>query len=927
MVDKYSDIAQMMDKKVVDDYMSTWSDEKKASYEAMLEQCTTAEEKANVMKQYKYRDAYNYLSSQADLAIMGGQYLDAEGKYVWSEGLDNQISSYDNTIEKANGELAKINYGKKSLFEENQYADLGHLEDVVDKNGRVKDAGVVTKGNNAREGNMDDLAGVYDEAKEKLIAARDEQTSIKDAATADKERCEAARKIENAKLAFSQAMLTGNEEMINASAKIWMQSEIDYYDKYESNNSIDTPEEGARALEINQFKTALGISDNSYTSETQAQTQTQTETQQTEEKTETDASDTTSSSSDTQTEETAETSATETETQTQTETVESTVETADVKAGAEETTEQMSDKPNPYAFEKPPQPQGMPNASYETMCKDMEAAHIKEVNAKVADEIWNEGKWGNGQERIDKLTAAGYDVAGVQAAVNEKIAKINETSAAKTVEAQAITAEKTETQTSVKSDSPETKTWTDDKGNKITDTYIGDKKLRTMECTDGKTWDIVYGEDGKRDAATCKDPKTGKVTNITYNEEGYKDVVQVSIDGKPVKDIKYDGTADERKVIEAKFDTKNDIIQEIKYDKDGKVISEEIIDPTDRPGMDGQAWDEEDGSASSQTWEEANATSGQTWEEATGKTKESDAKVEKDDEKNIITKSWTDEKGNKITEVYPNIYKDIDEPLAARYVESPTGEKWETMFDGNGDKTSERYTDPETDTSKLTRWQNGNLKSVETFDKNGKAISGTIYDGTPDKKKRYEYKIEDNTYKRTDYDASGKKSRYTEAEVGEDGHLGDITKEVKFDKDGKPIKNSRRELNPEKKEQPPLKKKKKTKGVNSYLEEGEVDEFDATVDVPAFDPTVDVPAFDPKVDVPAFDPKVDEPKFDPKVNEPTFDDKIDEPAFDPTVDEGTTKKETKKKAKSSRFDTAASMADDIGGKGKNTDYGMGPDAD
>lgn len=753
MASNMSPVAQMMDKKVVDDYMSTWSDEKKASYEAMLEQCTTAEEKANVMKQYKYRDAYNYLSSQADLAIMGGEYLDAEGKYVWSEGLDNKISGCNNTIEKANGELDKINYGKKSLFEKNDYADLGHLEDVVDKNGKVKEVGVATKAEHAREDNMDDLADVYDEAKEKLIAARDEQTSIKDAATAEMEKYEAARKIENAKLAFSQAMLTGNEDMINESAKIWMQSEIDYYDKYESNNSIDTPEEGARALEINQFKTALGISVGSYAAETQAQTQ--TETQKPEETTETDASDTTSSSTDEQKEETAETSATGTETQTQTETVESTVETPEVKAGAEETTEQMSDKPNPYAFEKPPQPEGMPYSSYETMCKDMEAAHIKEVNAKVADEIWNEGKWGNGQERIDKLTAAGYDVAGVQAAVNEKIAKINETSAAKTAEAQTITAEKTETQASVESDSPETKTWTDDKGNKITDKYIGDKKFRTMECTDGKTWNIVYGEDGKRDAATCRDPKTGKTTNITYNEEGYKDVVQVNIDGKPVRDIKCDGTADERKVAEAKIDTKNHTIQELKYDEDGKVISEEIIDTTDRPGMEGQTWDEQEG-----------AVVGQTWEEATAQDSEAET-------------------------------------------EASTGE--------------------------------------------------------PKKKK-----------------------------------------------------STRQKLNPEKKESPPL--KRKTKGVNPYLEEGEVDTFDATVDAPAFDSTVDVPA---------FNATVDEPKFNPKVDEPTFNDKIDEPTFDATVDEGTPKKKTNTKTttktKLSQLDSAAGMANGIGDKGKGTDYDMDAD--
>ncbi len=121
-------------------------------------------------------------------------------------------------------------------------------------------------------------------------------------------------------------------------------------------------------------------------------------------------------------------------------TEETKVETKDVAAPApmeEVNTLESSEaktgdgKPNPYAFEKPPCPSGMPASAYETMCAAQEAEHIKAVNAKVADEIWNEGKWGNGQERIDNLTAAGYDVAGVQAAVNEKIAGLEKSGALK----------------------------------------------------------------------------------------------------------------------------------------------------------------------------------------------------------------------------------------------------------------------------------------------------------------------------------------------------------------------------------------------------------------------------------------------------------------------------------------------------------------
>ena len=42
------------------------------------------------------------------------------------------------------------------------------------------------------------------------------------------------------------------------------------------------------------------------------------------------------------------------------------------------------------------------------------AARIEELAKEVI-----QGKWGNGQERKDKLTAAGYDYSAVQAKVNE----------------------------------------------------------------------------------------------------------------------------------------------------------------------------------------------------------------------------------------------------------------------------------------------------------------------------------------------------------------------------------------------------------------------------------------------------------------------------------------------------------------------------
>lgn len=46
-------------------------------------------------------------------------------------------------------------------------------------------------------------------------------------------------------------------------------------------------------------------------------------------------------------------------------------------------------------------------------------------STKNVDELADEviaGKWGNGQDRINRLTTAGYDAAAVQSAVNDKLA-------------------------------------------------------------------------------------------------------------------------------------------------------------------------------------------------------------------------------------------------------------------------------------------------------------------------------------------------------------------------------------------------------------------------------------------------------------------------------------------------------------------------
>ena len=71
----------------------------------------------------------------------------------------------------------------------------------------------------------------------------------------------------------------------------------------------------------------------------------------------------------------------------------------------------------------------MPSSDYEKYCKAKEDKHVSEINNKIADEIWTKGNWGNGQERIDKLTEAGYDVSAIQGVLNDKVAGINKSDA------------------------------------------------------------------------------------------------------------------------------------------------------------------------------------------------------------------------------------------------------------------------------------------------------------------------------------------------------------------------------------------------------------------------------------------------------------------------------------------------------------------
>lgn len=87
------------------------------------------------------------------------------------------------------------------------------------------------------------------------------------------------------------------------------------------------------------------------------------------------------------------------------------------KSVSENTTQQT----NPYAYDKPVRTTEMSDADYDSLCKQAEQDHIAKVNNEMADAVIR-GEYGCGQERFDKLSAAGYDYGQVQTIVNQKMA-------------------------------------------------------------------------------------------------------------------------------------------------------------------------------------------------------------------------------------------------------------------------------------------------------------------------------------------------------------------------------------------------------------------------------------------------------------------------------------------------------------------------
>ena len=103
--------------------------------------------------------------------------------------------------------------------------------------------------------------------------------------------------------------------------------------------------------------------------------------------------------------------------------------------------ENVTQPANPYAYTKPVREANMSNADYDSLCKQAEQDHITKVNNEMADAVIR-GEYGCGQERFDKLSAAGYDYGQVQAIVNQKMAAYQaQTSATSQISTQSVQAD------------------------------------------------------------------------------------------------------------------------------------------------------------------------------------------------------------------------------------------------------------------------------------------------------------------------------------------------------------------------------------------------------------------------------------------------------------------------------------------------------
>lgn len=82
----------------------------------------------------------------------------------------------------------------------------------------------------------------------------------------------------------------------------------------------------------------------------------------------------------------------------------------------------FSNKTNAENMKKKLQGAGYKDAFVVSSVVSSKNTGAKKTVAEIADEVIH-GKWGNGQDRVNRLTAAGYDAAAVQRKVNELMSK------------------------------------------------------------------------------------------------------------------------------------------------------------------------------------------------------------------------------------------------------------------------------------------------------------------------------------------------------------------------------------------------------------------------------------------------------------------------------------------------------------------------
>ena len=562
----YNAVAQAYSDKVMNEWQASLTDEEKQDIRNNLSSDT----------QYFEQMKYSAFSHAYDVA--NEQNLNLRGNYATIQ------TSLDGANEVINA--LKTGDGSKKIFKEfglnkKEYVTVDGLESQ--KNG--------IQGND--EASINARAEI-DSKIENIKGLTAEQERLVSNYTADSEKNVLEQDLSAAEAELAGALRGNDEAKINAAATEYAKFRVEYYEKYEANQPVNSQADAkARtelANEMQQYKEMLGMSEPVKTAETTAP---KTETPAP--KTETTVPKTEAETNKPEQPKPAEPS------EVKTETVETKVESKDVKAEIKEPVQveindatSKNDKPNPYAFEKPPQPSGMPSSAYEAMCKQQEEAHIREVNEKVADEIWTKGNWGNGQERIDKLTAAGYDVAGVQAVIEEKVAAMNKTTTVKTVKEPVASAAKPEpsaeasasADTAKKSDVTVThdeenrvdiKSWTDENGNKITERYYdesrglnGQRFGREVECPDGSKYEIGYSLGGNKESEVYTKPD-GTIRVSRWTDGNKKSVEYFGADGKLTSGKMYDGTSEERLVMD--FKNEHGVCTTTRYDKDGKSTS------------------------------------------------------------------------------------------------------------------------------------------------------------------------------------------------------------------------------------------------------------------------------------------------------------------------------------------------------------------